>query len=263
MIPIKTKEEIEIMQRGGRILAGVMTEVIKNAQPGVKTKELDQLAEQLIIKNKAKPGFKMVKGYHWASCININDGLVHGIPGDYKIKTGDVVTIDLGAYYQGFHTDMARTLLVQNQKSNPPAGRAGIKNQKSIERFLRVGKLALKNATAMAQPRNYIGHISKAIQETIEAAGYNCSRRFTGHGVGKELHEEPKILCFLEGEIETTSQLKEGVILAIEIIYTEGSSEIKIAKNGWTVKTIDAKLGGLFENTVAVTKAGPSVLTMI
>jgi len=257
MIPIKTKEEIEIMRRGGRILAGAMAEVIKNAKPGVKTEELDQLAEHLIIKNKAKPGFKMVKGYHWASCININDGLVHGIPGDYKIKTGDVVTIDLGAYYQGFHTDMARTFQVRAQSAKRKA------QNKEVEKFLEVGKLALKKATSMAQPKNYIGHISKAIQETIEAAGYNCSRQFTGHGVGKELHEEPRILCFLEGEIETTSQLKEGMILAIEIIYTEGSSEIKIAKNGWTVKTIDAKLGGLFENTVAVTKAGPSVLTMI
>lgn len=249
MIPIKSKKEIEIMKEGGRILARVMAGVIKNTKPGVKTKDLDKLAERLIIENKAKPSFKMVKGYNFTSCININDGLVHGIPGEYKIKNGDVVTIDLGVYYKGFHTDMARTLRVRNQKS--------------IERFLRVGRLALKNATAVAKSGNHLGHISQAIQETLGKAGYSPSRKFTGHGIGKKLHEDPRIPCFLEKRIEETPRLKEGMVLAIEVIYAQGKPGVKIAKDGWTAKTIDGNLGGLFENTVAITKAGPIILTML
>ncbi len=251
MIPTKTKKETAVMKRGGRILAKVMAEVIKNTKPGVKTKDLDQLAERLIIENKAKASFKMVKGYHWASCININEGLVHGIPGNYRIKAGDVVTIDLGVYYQGFHTDMARTLCLGNQIS------------KKVERFLATGKLALRKAIAAAKPGNHVGHLARAIQETIEAAGYSCSRKFTGHGIGKKLHEEPKIPCFLEGNIKETPQLKAGMVLAIEVIWTQGKPEVTIAKDGWTAKTVDGKLGGLCEDTAAVTKAGPIVLTMI
>jgi len=257
MISIKNKKEIEIMKEGGRILAKVMAEVIGNTKPGVKTKELDSLAEELIVKNKAKPSFKMVKDYHWASCININDGLVHGIPGAYRIKLWDMVTIDLGVYYQGFHTDMARILWVRTQSAKRKA------KSENVERFLETGKLALKNAILVAKPGNYLGHISRAIQETIEKAGYSCSRRFTGHGIGKKLHEEPRIPCFLEGRIEETPRLKEGMVLAIEVIYTEGNPEVKIAEDGWTAKTVDGKLGGLFENTVAITKARPRVLTMI
>lgn len=251
MIPIKSKKEIERIKEGGRILAKVMAEVVKNVRPGIKTIDLDKLAEGLIIKNKAKPSFKMVKGYQWASCININDGLVHGLPGQYKIKSGDLVTVDLGVYYQGFHTDMARTLRVRNQISE------------EIERFLETGKLALNKAVAVARSGNYVGHISWAIQETTEAAGYSCSRKFSGHGIGKKLHEEPKIPCFLKGKIEETPRLKEGMVLAIEVIYTQGKPRVKILKDGWTAKTVDGQLGGLFEDTVALTKDRPRVLTMV
>lgn len=271
MIPIKSKREIEIMRKGGRILAKVMAEVIKNVRPGVKTKDLDKLAEGLIIKNKAKPSFKMVKDYRWACCININEGLVHGVPGDYKIKAVDVVTIDLGVYYQGFHTDMARTLQVaakghlgdvpQAQHHLRGGGIGG--HSLEVNKFLKIGKLALKKAIAAAKPGNHIGHISKVIQETIEGAGYSCSRKFTGHGVGKKLHQEPKIPCFLKGKVEETPKLKEGMVLAIEVIYAQGKPAVKIAKDGWTAKTIDGKLGGLFENTVAIAKARPRVLTMV
>lgn len=277
MIPIKSKKEIKIMRMGGRILARVMAEVIKKTKPGVKTKDLDQLAERLITENEAGPSFKKVPGYHWASCINVNDGLVHGIPGNYRIKSGDVVTIDLGVYYQGFHTDMARTFWVAANSS--PAGdtskvsedftlevkEAGSLGGHSLKvnKFLKTGKLALKKAIDAAKPGNYLGHISRVIQETIEKAGYSCSRKFTGHGVGEKLHEEPKILCFLEGKIKETPILKTGMVLAIEVIYTEGGSEVKVAKDGWTVRTVDGKLGGLFEDTVAITKAGPRVLTMV
>lgn len=250
MISIKTKKEIEIMREGGWILAKIMAEIIEKVQPGVKTKDLDKLAERLVILNKAEPSFKMVKNYQYATCININEGLVHGIPGDYRIKSGDVVTVDLGVYYKGFHTDMARTFQVRIQNDER-------------ERFLEVGRLALKKATQAAQPGNRVGHISQVIQEMIEKTGYSCSRKFTGHGIGKNLHEEPSIPCFLKKPILETSRLKDGMVLAIEVIYAQGRSEVKIDKDGWTSKTVDGQLGGLFEDTVAICKAGPSVLTMI
>lgn len=248
MITIRSDQEIEIMRRGGRILAGVMDRVLAAAKPGVKTKKLDALAEKLIKKAGAKPSFKMVDNYQWASCINLNDGLVHGVPGDEQIKAGDLVTIDLGVYYQGFHTDMARTLWV-----------GGV----TINRFLETGQMALEKATAMALVGNHVGHISRAIQQTVEKAGYNVSRKFTGHGIGKKLHQEPKIPCFLEGKIKATAKLKPGMVLAIEVIYVQGQPEVKIDRDGWSAKTKDGQLAALFENTVLVTKARPKVITVI
>jgi methionyl aminopeptidase len=257
MIPIKTEKEIEILKVSGQILAQVMSKVIKSVRPGVKTKDLDQLAERLIIANKARPSFKMVPNYFWTTCININDGLVHGIPGDYQVGKGDLVTIDLGVYYRGFHTDMARTFQVQVDNEKRIAKR-GEKAE-----FIEIGKSALRKAIATARPGNRVGHISQAIQETIEGVSYRCSRNFTGHGVGRSLHEEPRIPCVLDREIKNTPQLKSGMVLAIEVIYTQGKPEVVISDDGWTVTTVDGQLGGLFENTVAVTKAGPKVLTMI
>lgn len=255
MIPIKTGKEIEVLKKSGQILAQVMSEVIKNVQPGIRTNDLDRQAERLIIANKAKPSFKMVPNYFWTTCININDGLVHGIPGDYQIKAGDLVTIDLGVYYQDFHTDMARTFRVAKGKWQMANG--------EVEKFLETGQLALKKAIAVAQPGNHLGQISKEIQETIERVGYNCSRKFTGHGIGKDLHEEPKIPCVLDEKAKNTPKLKPGMVLAIEVIYTQGKPEVVISNDGWTVTTADGQLGGLFEDTVLVSKAGPSVLTVI
>lgn len=281
MIPLKTKKEIQIMEKGGQILARVMATVMTAARPGVKTKTLDVLAEKLIIKAGAKPSFKMVDNYCWTSCINLNDGLVHGVPREIKIKTGDVVTIDLGVYYQGFHTDMARTFYVAANSSTTAREHTGCVPQtqhhtrcegiaevslggnSEVKRFLRTGHLALKKAIAAAQPGNYLGDISQTIQNVVEKAGYSCSRKYTGHGIGRKLHEEPRIPCCLSGKIKETPRLKIGMVLAIEVIYSQGKPAVKISRDGWTAKTTDGKLGGLFENTVAITKAGPSVLTMV
>ncbi len=251
VIPIKSGQEIESMRRAGRILAGVMVQLLAAAKPGVKTKELDTLAEKLIKKADAKPSFKMVDNYQWASCINLNDGLVHGIPNDYQIKAGDLVTLDLGVFYQGFHADMARTLRVQAQSS------------REKERFLEIGQEVLRKATAMARPGNRVGHISQIIQQIVEKAGYSVSRKFTGHGIGRSLHEEPKIPCFLEGSINKTPKLKANMTLAIEVIYSQGRPEVKVAQDGWTASTADAKLGGLFEDTVLITETRPKVLTVV
>lgn len=247
MIPIKTEKEIAIMKEGGRRLAQVLDQLLGVTKPGVKLEELDQLADSLIEKKGGRPSFKMVKNYHWATCINVNQGVVHGIPGNYRLKDGDIVSVDIGMFFRGWHTDMARSLRVRRQN----------------DAFLKAGKKALKEAIKMAKPGNRVGHVSKAIQETIERNHYQPIQALTGHGVGEKLHEPPQIPCFLKGEIADTPQLKSGMTLAIEVIYTQGRPEVMIKDDGWTVETADGKFAGLFEDTIAVTAKGASNLTRL
>jgi methionyl aminopeptidase len=251
MINIKTEKEIEIMKTGGKILSDVMWELVKNVKPGVSELEIDALAEKLIREKGGEPGFKRVDGYQYSVCMSTNDVVVHGIPTDYRFKEGDIVGIDCGVYYQGFHTDMSET------------GRVGkeIKND-SIDEFLFVGRDALKKGIEQAIVGNRIGHISKVIQDSVEGKGYSIVRSLVGHGVGHELHEEPEVPGYLADPIEKTPVLKEGMVIAIEIIYNMGDSELVYAnKDGWTLKTKDGTLSGLFERTVAITRNGPLVLT--
>lgn len=226
-------------------MAWVMGQI--KIKPGMSLKEIDRLAEQLIEKQGGKPSFKMVEGYHWASCLNVNQGVVHGVPNDYQLKDGDLLSIDIGMFYQGLHTDMARTI------------RVGKKNQD--EKFLEAGKRALAKAVQAAKAGNRVGHISQAIEKEIKRHGFQPIQALVGHGVGKKLHEPPAIPCYLKGEITETEKLKSGMTLAIEIIYTQGKPKVVVNNDGWTVKTADGQLAGLFENTVVVTKRGPRVLT--
>lgn len=249
MIQIKTSQEIEKMKEGGKILAKILEEIKKEVKSGIITLELDKRAEELIKQSGGKPSFKMVKGYKWTTCMCVNEVVVHGVPGNYKLKEGDVLGIDIGLFYKGFHTDMAWTLRVQTQNDE-------------VDRFLEAGKRALEEAIKMAKVGNYVGHVSQAIQETIEKAGFSPVRALVGHGVGRNLHEEPQIPCFLRGKIEDTPKLKEGMTLAIEIIYNQGKPEVVYGSDdGWTIKTADGKLSGLFEHTVAVLEGGPEILT--
>jgi len=252
MIPIKTEREIKLMKEGGQKLAFVFAEVVKKIKPGVSLRQLDSLAEELIIKQGGFPSFKTVRGYHWATCININEGVVHGIPNDYQIKDGDLVSLDMGMLYKGFHTDMARTLCVRRQNSE-----CKFQNEK----FLKAGEKALKMAIKAAKAGNRVGHISVAIEKVIRRAGFSPVRELTGHGVGKKLHEEPQIPCFLVQPIKQTPVLQPGTILAIEVIYVQGKPDLALDKDGWTIKTVDGKPAGLFENTVLVTKKEPIILT--
>ncbi len=245
MIPIKSAEEIEVMQQGGRKLAWVFKQL--KIEPGMSLKEIDYLIERLIKKQKGRPSFKMVEGYYWASCLNVNQGVVHGVPADYQLKAGDILSIDIGMFYQGFHTDKAETI------------RVGRKDQS--ERFLIAGRKALAKAVDAALPGNRVGHISQAMEKEIKKHGFQPIRALVGHGVGRKLHESPQIPCFLKGEIAATEKLKPGMVLAIEVIYTKGKYEMVVNDDGWTVETADGQLAGLFEDTVAVTKRGPLNLT--
>ena len=242
-LTIKTGKEMVIMAEGGRRLAEIRDKMVRAAKPGVTAIELDRLADKLIAKAGGKASFKMVPGYRWATCININDAVVHGIPDGYKIKPEDKVGIDIGMYYNGYHTDTSVTV-------------------GGAEKFLDVGRMGLKRAIAQAQVGKRVADISAAMQKTVEEAGFNVVRALTGHGIGQELHEEPAIPCFVIGKYEYSPKLVEGMVIAIEIMYNAGTSEV-VYKNddGWTIVTADGKISGLFEETVAITSHGPIVLT--
>lgn len=266
MINIKTQREIEIMQTGGKILSDVMWEVLKNIKPGILELELDKLAEKLILEKGGLPGFKKVDGYKHTICISVNEVVVHGIPTEYKLKEGDVVGIDCGVFYQGFHTDMSETIRVKSLElpariamQSVPGGRN--KND-DTDKFLEIGKKALEEGIKQAKIGNHIGDISKTIQDMVEGSGYSVVRSLVGHGVGHELHEEPEVPGYLTGRIAKTPKLTEGMVIAIEVIYNMGGFELVFAnKDGWTLKTKDNSLSGLFERTVAITKNGPLILT--
>jgi len=256
MVPIKTRKDLEKMKIGGKILAEAVLEVLDKAKPGITELELEKLAEELIVMKGGYPGFKKVEGYKFATCISTNDVIVHGIPGNYVLKEGDVFGVDCGVYYEGFFTDMSETLRVRNPKSE-------IRNPKldEVDKFLETGKFALNEAIKKAKAGNRIGHISKTIQDIVEGKGYSVVRELIGHGVGRRLHEEPEVPGFLVGKIENTALLKEGMTIAIEVIYNMGKFGIRYSDDQWTIRTQDGSLSGLFERTVAITKNGPVVLT--
>lgn len=251
MINIKTPKEIEIMARGGKILADTLSELGEKVSVGWTELEIDALAEKLIREKGGEPGFKRVQDYKHTICISVNDVVVHGIPTNYKLKEKDVVGIDCGVYLEGFHTDMSNTYRVQSQEIGD-----------EVDKFLETGVEALNKAIEEAKEGNHIGDISKAIQSIVEGKGYSVVRSLVGHGVGRDLHEEPEVPGYLVGKIENTPKLIEGMVIAIEVIYNMGKPELVYANDdGWTLKTEDDSLSGLFERTVAISKNGPVVLT--
>lgn len=244
MITYKTSEEIEIMRLGGVIAKNALNLALNLSNEGVSLIEINDEVDKFISKNGASASFKRVPGYKYATCININEGLVHGIPNRYIIKKGDLVKIDLGVYYKGFNTDTSATKEVGTDKE---------------AKFIKAGVDCIEAAIENCIVGNKLGDISHAMQKVIESAGYTVSRSLVGHGIGKDLHEEPLIPPY--GKKGTGLLLKEGLVFAIEIIYQKGSHQIKSLDDGWTLVTKDGSLAGLHEHTVAITKNGPLVLT--
>lgn len=262
MVDIKTPEQVETMAKGGKILAEVLFAVMKQVKPGVSELEIDTLAEKMIKERGGEPGFKKVPGYRHTICACTNDVVVHGIPSEYRFKAGDVVCIDCGVFYGGFHTDMAETVIVQDEKQTVTRSTgSGQDNEK--EKFLNIGKRALEEGIAQAVVGNRIGHISKVIQDIVEKeAGYSIVRTLIGHGVGRELHEDPEVPGFLDRKIEQTPLLKEGMTIAVEVIYNMGGSDVVYAgTDDWSIKSADGSLSAVFERSIAITKNGPQVLT--
>jgi methionyl aminopeptidase len=251
MIDYKTQEEIEIMRQGGKILSDVLWEVMAAVKPGVTELELDALADRLITEKGGKAAFKKVKGYRYATCISTNNVVVHGIPSEYKLKDGDIIGVDCGVFYEGLNTDMSHSVRVGGEKGD------------EVDKFLKVGEKALEEAIKQAKIGNRIGHISQTIQRIVEEEnGYSIVRSLIGHGVGKKLHEDPEVPGVLMDKIEKTPELKEGMTIAIEIIYNMGGPDVSFySRDGWTIGTSDGSLSGLYERTVAITEKGPEILT--
>lgn len=249
MINIKTEDQLKIMETGGKILSEVMWEILEHVKPGVSELEIDKLAEKLISEKGAESGFKRVDGYKYSICVSTNDVVVHGIPTEYKFKSGDIVGIDCGVFYKGFHTDMSETVAVGEVSED-------------IKEFLETGKKALNLAIEKVKIGNHIGDISQTIQEIVEGKDYSIVRSLVGHGVGRELHEEPEVPGYLSMSIQKTPELIKGMVIAVEVIYNKGGHDLVYAnKDGWTLKTKDGSLAGLFERTVAITENGPFILT--
>ena len=250
MIPLKTKSEIEMMKEGGQRLAEVMKEILSEVKPGRALFQINQKIEELILKKGGQPSFKMVPDYHWASCLNVNQGVVHGVPGDYRLKENDFLSLDIGLFFKGFHTDMSRTIKVS----------AG-KNKGQSDEFLKVGERALKKAIEAARVGHHVGHLSQAMEKEIRKAGFSPIEVLTGHGVGRKLHEAPPIPCLLWGPLKSTPKLQAGMTLAVEVIYAQGSPEVVLASDNWTIETADGQLAGLFEETIVIQTGKPLILT--
>jgi len=256
--------------KAGKKLSRILGQVLAEVKPGKKLIELENLTQRLIAEAGGVPNFAMEPNYHWATCINLNEGIVHGIPDEKVIKENDVVSLDMGLRYHGWHSDMAYTLQVKSQNSTrlpaPKAAGSGgqdIKSQKNLEtgRFLETGKRALAEAIKTVKAGNRVGHISAAIERVIEGAGYHCARELTGHGIGRKLHQEPWIPGLLTRPVEKTPLLKKGMGLAIEVIYTMGKPRLEKSADGWTIKTVDGRISALFEKTVLVTEGGVRIVT--
>jgi len=237
MIDVKSKEDIEAMREGGSILGRVMEALKIEVKPGVSTGELDNLAKNLILKNNAQSSFLGYNGYPKSICTSINEEVVHGIPSSRKLKEGDILSLDAGIFYKGFHTDVALTL---------PVGEISPEDKKLVDS----AKKGLFAGLKKVKEGIRIGDISSAIQKSIENDGFSVIRDCTGHGIGKELHEEPSVPNY--GEPGTGEILKEGNTIAIEPMACFGNFPVKTQEDGWTIVTSDGKKSAHFEFTILV-----------
>jgi methionyl aminopeptidase len=246
-ISIKTREEIEIMRKGGAILKKVLDEMEKTVRSGISDFELDKIAEELIRShNGASPAFKGYKGFPATICSSINEEVVHGIPKRHRIlQEGDIVGVDCGVLYQGFYTDACRTFIIGDAAPE-------------VRNFVQTTKKALDMAVKEVRPGGHIGDISAVIQKVIESGGYSPVIECTGHGVGRNLHEPPEI--FNAGKKGTGPKMEAGMVLAIEPISVMGSGEIITADDNWTIISADMTLSAHFEHTVVVTDRGHEVI---
>ena len=247
-ITIKSEREIAPMRQAGKIVAQVLVQLVEAVQPGLKTKELDVIAEREIRLLGATPSFKGYHGYPASLCVSINDEIVHGIPGERVIQSGDIVSLDLGAIYQGYQGDAARTVGV---------GSVSLK----AEALMQATQGALQAGIRQARQGNRLGDISAAVQQYAELKGFAVVREYTGHGIGREMHEEPLIPNF--GSPGTGLLLKKGMTMAIEPMLNAGDWRTRLGSNKWTVSTIDGCLSAHFENTIVITDGDPEVLTVV
>ncbi|HXH61330.1 MAG TPA: type I methionyl aminopeptidase [Fimbriimonadaceae bacterium] len=245
---MKKESEIALMREAGKVLARTMKEVSGTIVAGKSTLiGLDQLAERLIVEAGCVPSFKGYRGYPAATCISVNEVVIHGIPNDYVLKEGDIVDLDFGVIKDGWHADSAWTFAVGEASD-------------SAKRLMNVARESLFQGIAKAKVGNRLGDIGSTIQKYVEGSGYSVVREMVGHGIGQSLHEEPNVPNF--GRPGTGLRLKEGMTFCIEPMVNEGTHKVKTLADGWTLVTADGRLSAHYEHTVAVTKGGPVLLTV-
>lgn len=235
------------MREAGKILAGILEGLKRSLKTGMTTGEIDALAEDMIQKNRVVAAFKGYHGYPACACVSINEEVVHGIPGRRIIKDGDIVGIDMGIIYRNYYSDMAMTF---------GAGDLDATTQKLLD----VTRQALQRGIDQARPGNRLGDISSAVQTYVESKGFSIVRDFVGHGIGTQLHEDPEIPNY--GRPHQGPVLQPGMVLAIEPMVNVGTWKTRILEDGWTAVTFDGKPSAHFEHTVAITEAGPEILTV-
>jgi methionyl aminopeptidase len=248
MIIRKSEQEIEAMARADRVVADTLALIGESLRPGVTTQELDELAEEHIRSQGGAPTFKGYHGFPASICTSPNSMVVHGIPGEYRVEDGDLLSVDVGVTLDGFVADSAYTFSVGTISDE-------------TQRLLDVGQAALEAGISEARPGNHVGDISAAVQRTVEEAGFSVVKSLVGHGVGRSMHEEPQIPNW--GEPGRGPLLESGMTLAIEPMINAGSAEVFVADDRWSISTDDGSLSAHFEHTVAVTDAGPRILTLV
>lgn len=248
MIILKSNDEIALMKKAGKIVGETLLLLEEKVKPGVTTAELDIMAEEFITKHGAKPSFKGLYGFPSSLCISVNEQVIHGFPGSYVLKEGDIVSVDCGACIDGFHGDAARTFPVGNIS-------------KEAQRLIDITRDSFFKGIEYAKVGNRLSDISHEIQSYVEAAGFSVVRDFVGHGIGRNVHEDPNVPNF--GKSGRGPKLQEGMVLAIEPMVNAGTYKVKTSKDGWTVVTADNSLSAHYENTVAILSDGPEILTLI
>jgi methionyl aminopeptidase len=248
MITLKSPSELERMREAGRIVAVVLTLLREKVAPGVTTRELNALAEETILKHGAVPSFKGYRGYPAALCVSINEEVVHGIPGSRVINEGDLVSMDVGTIYKGFQGDAATTVAVGEVS---PVAR----------RLMEATAGALEAGIAQCRVGRHVGDVSAAIQNYAESRGFSVIREYTGHGIGRQMHEDPQIPNF--GERGRGMVFKSGMTFALEPMVAVGTWRTRVLDDGWTVVTLDGQISAHFEHTIAVTDGQPEILTRL
>lgn len=247
MITLRSAREIEAMRRSGKITAKVLTDLMLAAKPGMSTAEIDALAEKGIRELGGEPTFKGYRGYPASVCTSVNDRVVHGIPNGEVLREGDLLSIDLGTTLEGYVSDSAVTV---------PIGAVS----PQARRLLDVTQECLMLGIEQMRIGNHVGDIGHAVQRHAEANGYGVVRVLVGHGVGTSMHEDPQVPNY--GKRGTGAKMRPGLVLAVEPMITQGTHEVKILEDGWTVVTADGKLAAHFEHTIALTQDGPRILTL-
>ena len=247
MIPIKNERELEVMRQACKITAAARALAGEMVRPGVTTEEIDKAVHDFIVAQGAKPSFLNYQGYPASACISVNNVVIHGIPGGYKLKEGDIVSVDVGAFWKGFHGDCAATFACG--RISPTA-----------EKLISVTKQSFFEGLQFARQGHRVSDISHAVQSYVEKNGFSVVRAFVGHGVGEKLHEEPEVPNF--GSPGRGPRLIKGMTLAIEPMVNVGAYDVRVLKDRWTTVTADGSLSAHYENTVLITDGEPEILTV-